>query len=614
MKKVKQELTLRFLLLCLLRGTLASGNSLLRKPRVWKVVSPVSSTGSTRNYLVVKGLINDNVALYEEEIESFSSLDHKPHNIFPPDFVFGAASSAFQVEGATKAGGRGPSIWDTFCERSPGPSWACQRLSNTRGKIADRSSGDPGAGSYYRYKEDVQLLVDIGLQAYRFSISWPRVLPKGRGLPNQEGLKYYHNLIDELKLHVKHSITMNEPLMFASQGYGLGRLAPGHCTPDIEIPGFGPLNCPVGDSLREPYKVAHNLLLAHAEAVDLYKTHYQAKQRGKVGITINSHWYEPYDESPLNKEAQQRVLDFNVGWFLDPVKFGNYPFSMRALVGDRLPIFTDEESAKLRESYDFIGVNYYTSRYVKDKPYNYTIKPQTCNDDVQADTPGTSTVWFALRCQMHDMMRSTSPFAHPNTQFYVFTSLTHKSSYLPAYHLITSITSKLSLIFTDICLIAKRAGVPIGPAKPKSWVNVYPKGLRHIKRRYNNPAIYITENGVLAYNDDGVNIPTEDIFRTEFLTSHLHELEDALSSRANVKGYFVWSLLDNFEWRDGYTCRFVLNHINYDNLHEPDLRRTPKQSSRWLKRYLRNINNTKPTVLPAPIISELVKPVVATKT
>ncbi|XP_020588433.1 beta-glucosidase 24-like [Phalaenopsis equestris] len=567
------------------KRNIASSNSLLRKPRVWKVVSPASSTGSKRNYLVVKGLINDNVALYEEEIESFSSLDHKPHNIFPPDFVFGAASSAFQVEGATKAGGRGPSIWDTFCEKSSG-------------KIVDKSTGDPGAGSYYRYKEDVQLLVDIGLQAYRFSISWPRVLPKGRGLPNQEGLKYYHNLIDELKLHgiepyvtlfhwdvpqaledeyggflsrrivddykqyvnlcfeefghkVKHWITLNEPRMFASMGYGYGMFAPGHCTPDLEIPGFGPLNCPVGDSLREPYKVAHNLLLAHAEAVDLYRTHYQAKQRGKVGITVNSHWYEPYDESPLNKEAQQRVLDFNVGWFLDPVKFGNYPFSMRALVGDRLPIFTDEESAKLRESYDFIGVNYYTSRYVKDKSYNYTIKPQTCIDDAQADTP------------------------------------------------------------------TERAGVPIGPAEPKSWVNVYPKGLKklllHIKRRYNNPAIYITENGVLAYNDDGVNIPTEDIFRTEFLTSHLHELEDALSSRANVKGYFVWSLLDSFEWRDGYTCRFGLNHVNYDNLHEPDLRRTPKQSSRWLKRYLRNINNTKPTVLPAPIISELVQPVVATK-
>ena len=221
--------------------------------------------------------------------------------------------------------------------------------------------------------------------------------------------------------------------------------------------------------------------------------------------------------------------------------FGDYPFSMRALVGDRLPKFTPEESLKLIDSFDFIGLNYYTSRYAKHVPYNYNDKLETSDDD------------------------------------------------------------------PHVKILVKRAGVPIGPAEPQSWVNVYPKGLKklllHIKKRYNNPPIYITENGVFeSTNDKSKSTPTDDIYRSEYHTSHLHELEHALSNNVDVKGYFVWSLFDSFEWNSGYTARFGLIYIDNDNLHGPDLRRIPKESARWLKRHLRIIKDQQ--VVPVPLLKE----------
>ncbi|PKA57433.1 Beta-glucosidase 12 [Apostasia shenzhenica] len=483
---------------------------------------------------------------------------------FPSRFLFGAATSAFQVEG-TAFGGRGDCIWKTFCREHPE-------------KIADGSNGDIAADSYHRYKEDVEILADLGLDAYRFSISWPRILPKGRGAVNKEGIQYYKNLIDELSdngiepfvtlFHwdvpqaledeyggflnkkivedfknytricfeefghkVKNWITINEPLTFSDLGYCAGVHAPGRCTP-----GLAGYNCTAGDSLREPYIVAHNLLLAHAEAARLYKNEYQGKQNGKVGITLVSSWFEPYDRnSPHDLEAQQRAIQFNLGWFLDPLEFGDYPFSMRALAGDRIPAFTEEESKKLKGSYDFIGINYYTARYAKHVPIFKGINPQTYNDDVHAD------------------------------------------------------------------ILIEKDGVPIEHAEPGSWINVYPRGLRelltYIKSRYNNPAIYITENGVLEVDDgSALTKATVDTHRTEYLTLHLHELTEAIRREANVKGYFTWSLLDNFEWNNGYTNRLGLIYIDYKDktLKKgadgeellPDRTRTKKDSAQWLKRFL----------------------------
>ncbi|KAK8919183.1 Beta-glucosidase 12 [Platanthera zijinensis] len=481
---------------------------------------------------------------------------------FPSRFLFGAATSAFQVEG-TSFGGRGECIWNTFCRKYPE-------------KIEDRSNGDIAADSYHRYKEDVDLMADIGMDAYRFSISWPRILPNGRGKVNQEGIQYYKNLINELHdsgiepfatlFHwdvpqaledeyggfldkrivedfknyakicyeefgdkVKHWITMNEPWTFSTLGYGQGVHAPGRCTK-----GLPNLNCPAGgDSLREPYIAAHNILLAHAEAARLYIDEYQAKQQGKVGITLVSHWYEPYDNNPIEKEAQQRALEFNLGWFMDPLEYGNYPFSMRSLVQDRLPVFTPEESEKLKNSFDFIGLNYYTARYAQNVPTQDNL--QTYNDDIRAN------------------------------------------------------------------ILTEKNGVPIEHAEAGSWINVYPRGLRELllytKERYNNPAIYITENGVLEVDND---LPLAeaivDTHRTEYLTLHLHELTEALRREANVKGYFTWALLDNFEWQAGYKSRLGLHYIDYRDktVQEsgdeepilPDRTRTKKNSAIWFKRFL----------------------------
>ena len=495
---------------------------------------------------------------------------------FSPDFVFGAATAAYQIEGAANEGGKGPSIWDTFTHKFPE-------------KIADGSNGDVAADSYRRYKEDVQLLKDLGMDAYRFSISWSRILPNGRGKVNQEGVQYYNNLINELldngikpyvtlfhwdlpqalddeyggflgdKLvedfknyvdvcfrefgdRVKHWITMNEPLMFTTLGYGLGFHAPGHCTDGLEIGGLGKLNCPVGgDSLREPYIVAHNILRAHAEAVHLYREKYKATQDGKIGITLVTHWMEPIDNTPLSKEAQERALQFNLGWFMDPLKFGDYPLSMRALVRDRLPFFTEEESNKIKESYDFIGLNYYTSRFARHRSVPKDFKPTSYLDDSHVDI----------------------------TEF-------------------------------------DNDGFPIDHVEPGSWINVHPRGLRelllYIKNRYDNPAIYITENGVMEQDNKELRLhqALNDTHRAEYLTLHLHELKEAKRRGVDVKGYFTWSLLDNFEWQDGYKSRLGLHFIDYygsyKSLHDENeeakgdsprhLRRIPKQSVVWFKRFL----------------------------
>ncbi|KAG0504027.1 hypothetical protein HPP92_004099 [Vanilla planifolia] len=475
---------------------------------------------------------------------------------FPTDFVFGAATAAYQVEGAANLGGKEPSVWDTFTHKFPE-------------KIADGSNGDVAADSYHRYKEDVQLLVDLGMDAYRFSISWSRILPKGRGKINPEGVQYYNNLInelldkgikpyatlfhwdlpqaleDEVRRPRKHWITFNEPYIFTTLGYGFGIHAPGRCTPGLDLGGGMVLNCPAGDSLREPYIVGHNLLRAHAEAVQLYREKYQAKQNGQIGITLVSHWMVPIDNTPQSKDAQERAMQFNLGWFFDPIKFGDYPWSMRALVGERLPHFTPEENEKLKDSFDFVGLNYYTARYARHQPITKDFKPRSFLDDPRVDV-----------------------------------------------------------------LAVDNDGVPIDHAEPGSWINVHPRGVReillYIKHRYENPPIYITENGVLEKDNKEISLRSalDDTHRSEYLALHLHELKEAVRHGVDLKGYFTWSLIDNFEWHDGYSSRLGLHYIDYYGTHKlehekphgklegrspPHLRRIPKQSVLWFKRFLERV-------------------------
>ncbi|XP_077227618.1 beta-glucosidase 12-like [Tasmannia lanceolata] len=481
-----------------------------------------------------------------------------PHNpvlinrtSFPAGFIFGTASAAYQYEGAAKEGGRGPSIWDTFTHKYPG-------------KIKDRSNGDVAVDSYHRYKEDVKIMKNMGLDAYRFSISWSRILPYGNihGGVNQEGIRYYNSLINDLISNgiqpfvtlfhwdvpqgleddyggflsskivadfadyvelcfrefgdrVKHWITLNEPWSFSVTGYALGTFAPGRCS------SWMPGNCTAGNSGTEPYIVGHNMILAHAAAVKHYKEKFQASQKGIIGITLVCHWMVPFSGSKSNDDAAGRAIDFMLGWFLNPIIRGEYPLSMRSDVGNRLPKFSKEQSDMVKGSYDFIGMNYYTANYAANVPHSNAI--------------------------------SMSYFTDSRTS-----------------------------------LSGERNGIPIGPQAASTWLHVYPRGIRdlllYVKRRYNNPVIYITENGIDELNNSSLTLEQalQDDMRIDFYHRHLTFVQRAIKDGVNVKGYFAWSLLDNFEWADGYTVRFGINYVDYKD----GLKRYPKKSSYWFKRFL----------------------------
>ncbi|XP_021905430.1 beta-glucosidase 12-like isoform X1 [Carica papaya] len=269
---------------------------------------------------------------------------HLRRSKFPAGFLFGTASSAYQYEGAAHEGGRGLSIWDSFTEKYPE-------------KIKDHSNGAIADDSYHRYKEDVQIMKNIGFDAYRFSISWSRILPRGKlsGGINNEGIQYYNNLINELISNgvkpfitlfhwdtpqtlkdayggfrgsqivkdfqdyaelcfkefgdrVKHWITLNEPYTVVKRAYTDGMFAPGRCSKFVNP------NCTAGDSATEPYIVAHNFLLTHATAVKVYRDKYQASQKGQIGITLNSPWTIPYSESYADRFAASRAMAFTLDW------------------------------------------------------------------------------------------------------------------------------------------------------------------------------------------------------------------------------------------------------------------------------------------------------------
>ncbi|XP_057861861.2 beta-glucosidase 34 [Cryptomeria japonica] len=295
---------------------------------------------------------------------------------FPQGFTFGTSSSAYQYEGAVAKDGRMPSICDTYYDIP----------SNT----LDGSNANITVNQYYLYPEDIQMMAKLGFVAYRFSISWSRLIPEGRGAVSAIAVEHYNNLINSLleagiepyvtlnhfdipqtlqteyggwldhrivddfanyaevcfKLfgeRVKHWITINEPNLQASIGYG------------------------------QPYIAAHYQLLSHAAAVAKLRKN-EATKNSSVGFPINQFWYEPFTNSSEDHEAQSRALEFTVGWIFDPIFFGDYPSSMRRIVGERLPKFTEEEVEMLKGSIDFIGLNHYSSVYVAAKNSSSNIR------------------------------------------------------------------------------------------------------------------------------------------------------------------------------------------------------------------------------------------------
>ncbi|KAK3135778.1 hypothetical protein QOZ80_5BG0423330 [Eleusine coracana subsp. coracana] len=463
---------------------------------------------------------------------------------FPRDFVFGAGTSSYQYEGAVDEDGRSPSIWDTFTHA---------------GKMPDKSTGDLGADGYHKYKEDVQLMGDTGLEAYRFSISWSRLIPRGRGPVNPKGLEYYNNVINELvkrgiEIHVtlyhldfpqiledeyhgwlsprvvedftayadvcfrefgdrvKHWTTLDEPNVISIAAYDSGAFPPGRCSPP-----FGIVSCTEGNSTVEPYIVGHNSILAHTAAVKLYREKYQATQKGVIGMNIYSFWNYPFSQSPADLAATKRSLDFMIGWIVNPLVYGDYPEIMKEVVGSRLPSFTKEQSEIIRGSTDFIGINHYTSVYVSDRSSSADSGLRDYNADIAA------TFRFS----------KSDP---PSGQFIPY-------------------------------------NMPIDPQGLQLM-------LEYLADTYNNVPVYVQENGYAQLLNDSIS----DHKRVEYLSSYIGSMLTALRNGANVKGYFVWSFLDVFELLAGYYTRYGLYHVNFQ---DPELPRQPKLSALWYSKFLR---------------------------
>lgn len=448
------------------------------------------------------------------------------------DFYWGVATAAHQIEGAWLEGGKGLNTWDAF--------------SHTPGKIANGDTSAVACDHYHRYEEDIALMAALGARAYRFSISWARILPDGKGAINPEGVAFYNRLIDALLARgitpfvtlyhwdlplmlqfqhegwlsretaeafaryakvcfeafgdrVKHWITFNENWCTAVLGHGLGVFAPGRV------------------SKTEPYLVAHNLCLAHGMAVEAYRAGHHG---GVIGIANNCDWREPLTDSPADQAAAQEALEFFFGWLTDPVIFGDYPEIMKVRLGDRLPRFTAQEQALLKGSFDFIGLNHYSTLYAsREAPSSGVVSSLEGNGGISEDQ------------QVH--------------------------------------------LSAD----------PAWPKTSMGW-NVVPEGFRKmlgwIRDRYGDSPIYITENGCsVAANTREEAIA--DNFRADFITSYTRAMEEAITQDGvNVQGYFCWTLMDNFEWTRGYEMRFGIVYVDFASQE-----RTPKASFRQYQRIIR---------------------------
>ncbi|KAL8152303.1 hypothetical protein V2J09_010063 [Rumex salicifolius] len=438
---------------------------------------------------------------------------------FPDDFMFGTGGSAYQYEGAAYEDGKGTSIWDTFTHLYPE-------------KIADGSNGDVADDFYHRYKDDIKMMKKMGIDTFRFSISWSRILPRGNisGGINKLGIKpfvtIFHwdlpqalqdnyggflspKIVDDFQDYadlvfkefgdrVKQWATLNEPNIMTQLGFALGLFPPARCSPYINA------NCTGGDSATEPYLVGHHLLLCHSAAVHLYKHKYHADQKGIIGISIAT------------------------TMFIHPIVYGEYPETMRSIVGNRLPKFTKKQSELLKQSFDFLGLNYYSTYYVEDSPSTSNL----VNLSYTTDNHATATYF--------------------------------------------------------------KNGIPIGEATYTLYM--YPKGLQdlllYVKNKYNNPTIFITENGMADANNGSLSEdPTavKDTLRIKYHSGHLAYLLKSIKEGANVKGYLTWTWMDDYEWTSGYTIRNGFTFVDFKN----GLKRFPKNSFYWFTNFLSRDLGTK---------------------
>ena len=428
---------------------------------------------------------------------------------FPPDFLWGVATSAAQIEGAGAEDGKGPSIWDHFC-RQPG-------------RINDASNIDVACDHYHRYKEDVALMKSLGLDCYRFSLAWPRVQPRGEGAWNEAGFAFYDRLIDELLQaglqphatlyhwdlpqaldeayggwlsrdvvarfadygaevarrfgdRLASIATHNEPWCTATLGYETAQFAPGHT------------------SRAESLQVAHHLMLSHGDAIQAMR----AETKTKLGIVLNHTPSFPATPTEADRRAARIDDGLNVRWYMDPIFRGAYPQDAIDFVGADAPKIQPGDLERIRQPLDFLGVNFYTRSLFS-------------ADGTTVKGPGKRG-------------------------------------------------------FTDM-------GWEIVP-------EVFTQHLVRLAREYNPPPMFITENG-MANADRVVDGRVPDEARIAYLSAHLQALSTAMSLGADVRGYFYWSLLDNFEWNSGYAKRFGLVHVDYETL-----ARLPKDSAHWYRDFI----------------------------
>ena len=463
-------------------------------------------------------------------LSSSSAVDTK----FPTDFIWGSATSSYQVEGAANEDGRGLSIWDTYCDGKVGDT----------AHIVDGSSGDVACNHYHLFRDDIQLMKALNLKAYRFSISWTRIHPNGTGSINQMGIDFYNALIDELIVNdiepwitlyhwdlpqtlqdqyggwqdpqiiedfaqyaqscfeafgdrVSNWITINEAWTVAVQAYEDGSKAPGIVdNPTIDV-----------------YRAGHHLILAHARAAQIYKQQYQSKSsqgKGQIGIANCGDYRYPLDSNSQNDvDAAERAMVFQYAWFTDPFFIGDYPEQMKDNVGERLPKFTKEERKLLIGSIDFLGLNHYSTLY--------------------ASTPEIKSEWGGYWTDM-DVTFSSDP--------------SWRKNYM-------------------------------------GW-STNPNGCRElllwITQRYgSNTRIVITENGT-SENEPDLAASLKDEGRREYMEGYIRACRQAIVLGANLVGYFAWSLMDNFEWEYGYTRRFGICHVDFETQE-----RTPKSSALFYK-------------------------------
>lgn len=441
--------------------------------------------------------------------------------VFPEGFLWGAATAAHQIEGSPLADGAGPSIWTRFA--------------HTPGMMLNGDTGDVACDHYNRWRDDVKLMRKLGLQAYRFSVSWSRILPDGTGRVNQKGLDFYSNLVDELLANdieplltlfhwdlpaalddrggwlnreiadwfaeyasvmyraldgrVKKWVTHNEPWVVTDGGYLHGALAPGH------------------RSKFEAPIASHNLMRAHGAAVKAYR------EIGKheIGLVVNIEPKYAASDSAADQAAVRRAHAYMNEQYLHPALLGHYPPELKEIFGEAWPDWPAEDFELIRQPLDFVGINYYTRSVTRDAP---------------------------------------------------------------SYPLNTGVVRQ-----------------PLGTYTETGW-EVFPQGLTDLllwfKQTYGDIPVYITENGAAFFDPPTADVDpvsgerrVRDPLRMDYLRKHISAIHDAIQAGVDIRGYMLWSLMDNLEWSLGYSKRFGMIHVNYGTQE-----RTPKDSALWYSKVI----------------------------